>query len=89
MIPAEPTSVQKIWFAGTGGPTFRCQIMVPFTASSAYTLFEFGCNNDHWARLDRPRCKAAACKTLPTIAPSKFKSRVRFAAADCVKAESM
>ena len=40
MIPVEPTSVQKILFAGTGGPTFRCQIMVPFTGSSAYTLLE-------------------------------------------------
>ena len=40
MIPMEPTSVQWISVAGTGAPTFRCQMMVPSTASSAYTLFD-------------------------------------------------
>ena len=49
MIPMEPTSVQKRSGSGTGAPTFRCQITVPFVAFSAYTLFDSVAPNDHWA----------------------------------------
>jgi hypothetical protein len=40
-MPMRSNRLQLRWSPGTGGPTFRCQIMLPSTASGAYTLFDW------------------------------------------------
>ena len=51
-------------------------------------IIRFGHRNHYWA-VWPPLDVKWLRKNGATIVPSKFKSRVRFAAADCVKAESI